>query len=95
MAGEVSINLTNYTVTPPHIAFETVKKEAATLGVEVTGSEIVGLIPKEAMLMAAKYFTPQHAGLTEQQLIHNAIDALGLSQIEEFNPQNKIIEYMI
>ncbi len=93
--AQVSINLTNYTVTPPHIAFETVKKEAATLGVEVTGSEIVGLIPKEAMLMAAKYFTPQPSGLTEHQLIQNAINALGLSQIEEFNPQNKIIEYMI
>ncbi len=93
--AQVSINLTNYTVTPPHIAFETIKKEAATLGVEVTGSEIVGLIPKEALLMAGTYYTPQTNGITEQQIINNAIAALGLSQIEEFNPQNKIIEYMI
>jgi len=94
--AQVSINLTNYTVTPPHIAFEEVRKEAATLGVDVTGSEIVGLVPKEALLMAGKFFSAQADGQqTEEQYIHTAIDRLGLSQLEQFNPQNKIIEYMI
>ncbi len=91
--AQVSINLTNYTITPPHVAFEEVKKEAATLGVEVTGSEIVGLTPLEAMLMAGRYYAPN--ATDEKQLIAIAEEKLGLSQLDKFDPQKKIIEYQL
>jgi glutamate formiminotransferase/formiminotetrahydrofolate cyclodeaminase len=91
--AQVSINLVNYHVTPPHIAFEEVKKEASALGVEVTGSEIVGLTPKEALLMAGKFYD---AGATDEgELLSIAIKRLGLSQLEQFDPQKKIIEYQL
>jgi glutamate formiminotransferase / formiminotetrahydrofolate cyclodeaminase len=96
--AQVSINLTNFNTTPPHIAFEEVKKEAAKLGVEVTGSEIVGLIPRDALLAAGKYYLGDHVknmNLSEMDLIHIAVQYLGLSQFEVFNPNKKIIEYMI
>lgn len=94
--SQVSINLTNYHVTPPHAAFEEVKKEAGKLGVSVTGSEIVGLVPKEALVMAGSFFMPEKtSATTEEQLIQHAVTALGLSQLEPFDPRNKVIEYMI
>jgi glutamate formiminotransferase len=92
--AQVSINLTNYMVTPPHIAFEEVKKEAGKLGVGVTGSEVVGLIPKEALLMAGKYFSDGTAS-GEESLIRTAIERLGLSRLDVFRPETKIIEYMM
>jgi len=92
--AQVSINLTNFNVTPPHVAFEAVKKEARTLGTDVTGSEVVGLIPKEALLAAGKY-CPGPLLIDEGKLIDRAIEYLGLSQIEPFDPRKKIIEYMI
>jgi glutamate formiminotransferase/formiminotetrahydrofolate cyclodeaminase len=91
--AQVSINLVNYHVTPPHIAFEEVKKVAATLGVAATGSEIVGLTPKEALLMAGKFY--DNGSNTEESLIATAIDKLGLSQLDQFDPQKKIIEYQL
>lgn len=91
--AQVSINLNNYTITPPHVAFEQVRREAGTLGIDVTGSEVVGLIPKEALLMAGKFYMKGRA--TEEDLIGKAIEKLGLSQLEPFDPKKKIIEYMI
>jgi glutamate formiminotransferase/formiminotetrahydrofolate cyclodeaminase len=91
--AQVSINLINYHVTPPHVAFEEVKKEAATLGLEVTGSEIVGLTPMEALLMAGRYYAPDLR--TDQELIDAAIRHLGLSQLDRFDPGKKIIEYQL
>ncbi len=96
--AQVSINLTNFNVTPPHIAFEEVKKEAQTLGVEVTGSEIVGLVPKDALITAGKFYLGeqlQTLNVSEMDLINVAIQYLGLNQLETFNPYKKIIEYMI
>jgi len=94
--AQVSINLTNFTVTPPHVAFEEVKREGQKLGVEVTGSEVVGLIPKEALLMAGRYYSGAQAGdAKDDQLIASAIQRLGLNQLEPFDPGKKIIEYMI
>lgn len=94
--AQVSINLTNYTITPPHVAFEEVKKEAQTLGIDVTGSGVVGLIPKEALLMAGRFYLADKADqATEEQLIQQAITSLGLSQLEPFDPKKKVIEYMI
>jgi glutamate formiminotransferase / formiminotetrahydrofolate cyclodeaminase len=96
--AQVSINLTNFHLTPPHIAFEEVKKEAASLDIEVTGSEIVGLIPREALLLAGKYYLADNAKtmkLSEMDLINIAIHYLGLNQLEAFDPNKKIIEYML
>lgn len=89
--AQVSINLVNYRITPPHVAFEEVRKQAASLGVEVTGSEIVGLTPKEALLLAGRYYS-KDAALSEQELIDIAIEKLGLNQLEEFDAARKIIE---
>ena len=96
--AQVSINLTNFNETPPHVAFEEVKKEAERLGVAVTGSEIVGLIPREALLAAGSYYLGDHINnmnVSEMDLIHIAIQYLGLSQFEVFDPNKKIIEYML
>jgi len=94
--AQVSINLTNFNVTPPHVAFEEVKKEAQKLGLNVTGSEVVGLIPKAALIAAGKYYLNDNSGnLTDEAIIFRAIAALGLSQLERFDPKKKIIEYMI
>lgn len=91
---QVSINLTNYNVTPIHVAFEEVKKEAERLGVEVTESEIVGLVPLEAVLQAGKFYS-EGKSLSEQELVNLAIDKLGLSSLNPFLPKEKIIDYMI
>lgn len=91
--AQVSINLTNFTVTPPHVAFEEVKKEAATLGIEVTGSELVGLAPLESMLLAGRFYAPGTAD--EKKLLAVVEEKLGLSQLDKFDPQKKIIEYQL
>jgi glutamate formiminotransferase/formiminotetrahydrofolate cyclodeaminase len=91
--AQVSMNVVDYHVTPPHIAFEEVKKQAAALGVEVTGSEIVGLTPKEALLLAGAHYHPAPA--PEDVLIAVAVEQLGLSQLEPFDPKMKIIEYQL
>lgn len=91
---QVSINLTNYNVTPIHLAFEEVKKEAARLGAEVNGSEIVGLVPLEAMLQAGRFYTSGKE-TNENRLVEEAINNLGLSTLNTFKPEEKIIEYMI
>ena len=89
---QVSMNLQNYKVTPPHVAFEEVKKQAGKFGVHVTGSEVVGLIPKEALLSAGCFYTKE---LSEKQLIAAAVERLGLSQLNKFIPEKKVIEYML
>jgi len=91
---QVSINLTNYNVTPMHVAFEEVKKEAERLGVEVTGSEIVGLVPLEAILQAGKFYS-EGKSLSETELVNLAVEKLGLSSLNPFHPKEKIIDYMI
>jgi glutamate formiminotransferase/formiminotetrahydrofolate cyclodeaminase len=89
--AQVSINLVDYHVTPPHRAFEEVKKEAATFGFRATGSEIVGLTPKEALLLAGKYYAGGDV-LDDDALIDLAVDHLGLSQLEKFERHKKVIE---
>ena len=91
--AQVSINLTNFLVTPPHVAFEEVKKEAATFGVQVTGSELVGLSPLEAMLVAGRFYSPHVKN--EKDLLTVASEKLGLSELDTFDPQKKIIEYQL
>ena len=91
---QVSMNLTNYNVTPVHVAFEEVKKEANRLGVKVTGSEIVGLVPLEALLQAGKFYSNGKYS-DENSLVDLAIEKLGLNDLSEFKKEEKIIDYMI
>jgi len=90
--AQVSINLIDYHRTPPHVAFEEVKKEAVLLGINATGSEIVGLTPKEALLMAGLFYA-NSKDLSEDTLLDLAVEKLGLSQLEPFDKWKKIIEY--
>jgi glutamate formiminotransferase / formiminotetrahydrofolate cyclodeaminase len=95
--AQVTVNLNNYHVTPPHILFEEVKKDAKDLNVAVTGSEIVGVVPLEAILMAADYYIEKENLfiLDEDQKVRLAIERLGLNSVALFNPEEKIIEYII
>ncbi len=94
--AQVSINLTNFHVTPPHVAFEEVRREAQKIGVTVNGSEVVGLIPKEALIIAGKFYSALAGSTTDEQvLIRHAIDYLGLNRLEPFASEKKIIEYML
>jgi glutamate formiminotransferase / formiminotetrahydrofolate cyclodeaminase len=95
--AQISINLDNYKITPPHVAFEECVKDAKELNLAVAGSELVGLIPLEAMLMAADYYI-QNENLfiiDEKQKIRLAIERMGLSSISQFIPEKRIIEYML
>jgi glutamate formiminotransferase/formiminotetrahydrofolate cyclodeaminase len=91
---QVSMNLTNYNITPIHTAFEEVKNEAKRLGIEVTGSEIVGLVPLEALLQAGLFYSEEE-NLNENELLDLAVEKLGLSDLHEFRKEEKIIDYMI
>lgn len=96
--AQISINLTNINVTPVHIAFDEVCKKADARGIRVTGSELVGLIPLKAMLDAGKYFLRKQkrsTGVSESELIKIAVKSLGLDELTPFNPEEKIIEYML
>jgi glutamate formiminotransferase/formiminotetrahydrofolate cyclodeaminase len=94
--AQVSINLVDYETTPPHVAFEEVKAQARSLGVDATGGEIIGLTPLEALVVAGRHYSPPGgAVLPEEELLRLAVEHLGLSQLEPFNPRTKIIEYMI
>jgi glutamate formiminotransferase/formiminotetrahydrofolate cyclodeaminase len=95
--AQVSVNLTNYRVTPPHVLFESVKTEAEKLNVGVAGSEIVGLIPLQAMLMAADYYIEKENLfiLEEDQKIRLVVERLGLNSVAAFDPKKKIIEYLV
>ncbi|MDD3181024.1 MAG: glutamate formimidoyltransferase [Opitutaceae bacterium] len=94
--AQVSINLVNYTVTPPHVAFEAVNEEAAKLGLRVTGSQLIGLIPLEPLLAAGRFYLRKQGkstGVPESELVDVAIQSLGLDQLGEFDPSKKVIEY--
>ena len=96
--AQISINLTNINITPVHIAFDEVCKKADARGIRVTGSELVGLIPLKAMLDAGKYFLQKQqrsTGVSEKELIKIAVKSIGLDELGPFDPQKKIIEYML
>ena len=96
--AQVSINLVDFDVTPPHLAFDVIAEEARKRGLRVTGSELVGLIPLEAMLQAGRHYLErqgQSLGLPERQIVETAIQSLGLREISEFDPDEKIIEYRL
>lgn len=91
---QVSINMTNFTVTGLNVAFEEVKKEAARLGAAVTGSEIVGLVPRQALIDAGRFYANDES-LSDEELVDKAIEALGLSDLAPFDKTNKIIDNLI
>jgi len=96
--AQISLNLTNISVTPVHVAFEEACKKAQERGIRVTGSELVGLIPLKAITDAGKYFLRKQqrsVGVSENELIKIAVKSLGLDDLKPFNPKEKIIEYMI
>ncbi len=96
--AQISINLTNYKVTPPHLVLEKVRELAAAMGVRVTGSELVGLIPKAALLEAGKYYLEQMnecAGIPEKMIMETAIQSMGLAELAPFDLDKKVIEYAI
>ena len=94
--AQVSYNLTNYKITPPHLVFEESQKEAEKLGLRVTGSELVGLIPLDALKQAGRYFLEKQGktgGVPEEEIIHIAVKSLGLDELSPFDPMQKVIEY--
>ncbi|NQU34015.1 MAG: glutamate formimidoyltransferase [Bacteroidetes bacterium] len=96
--AQISMNLTNISITPVHIAYDEVWKKADARGVRVTGSELVGLIPLEAMLEAGRYFLRKQersVGVDNDELIRIAIKSMGLAELKPFKPKERIIEYML
>jgi glutamate formiminotransferase/formiminotetrahydrofolate cyclodeaminase len=96
--AQVSMNLTDIAVTPLHAAFDETCRRAEARGVRVTGSELVGLVPLDALLDAGRYFLrKQHrsAGVSEGELIRIAVSSLGLDQLSPFKPEERIIEYRL
>ena len=96
--AQVSMNLTNISITPVHIAFDECVKSAYNRGMRVTGSELVGLIPLKAMLDAGAYFLKKQqrsTGVSEQELIKIAVKSMGLDELGPFKPEERIIEYLL
>jgi glutamate formiminotransferase/formiminotetrahydrofolate cyclodeaminase len=96
--AQLSLNLTDISITPVHIAFEEACAKAAERGIRVTGSELVGLIPLQSMLDAADYFLNKQErslGISEEEKIKIAIKSLGLADLAPFHPNEKIIEYVL
>ena len=96
--AQLSLNLTDINVTPTHIAFDEACEKARLRGVRVTGSEIVGLVPLKVMIDAADYFLKkQHrsTGISESEKIKIAVKSLGLDDLAPFNPEERVIEYLI
>ncbi len=93
--AQISINFTNYKETPVHTVFDEAAREAEKLGLRVTGSELVGLIPKEALLMAGRHYLETQGkspGVPERELIRTAVISLGLNDVSPFDADKKIIE---
>ena len=96
--AQVSMNMTNLAVTPLHVAFDEVCRAADARGVRVTGTEIVGLVPKKALVDAGRYFLRKQqrsTGVPEKELVRIAIESMGLSNLKEFKPEEKIVEYIL
>ena len=96
--AQVSMNLTNVGVTPLHIAFDEICKKASERGIRITGTEIVGLVPKKTLIDAGKHFLRKQersTGIDEREIIKIAIKSMGLDDLRPFNPDEKIIEYML
>lgn len=96
--AQVSMNITDIALTPLHVAFDEVCRAANERGIRVTGTEIVGLVPKRTLIEAGKYFLrKQHrsVGVAESEIIRMAVKSMGLDELKPFKPEEKIIEYML
>ena len=96
--AQISMNLTNVAVTPLHHAFDEVVRKADARGIRVTGSELVGLVPLKSMIDAGKYFLAKQQsskGVSDRELIHIAVKSMGLDELAPFDPDKKIIEYVL
>jgi len=96
--AQISMNLTDIAVTPVHIAFDAVCESAASRGIRVTGSELVGLMPLHSLLDAGKYFLKKQkrsAGLPDEEILKIAVKSLGLDELKPFNPRERVIEYLL
>src|ERR1700719_2173242 len=96
--AQVSMNLTNIEETPLHVAFDACVESASKRGMRVTGSEIVGMVPKKCLVDAGKYFLRKQKwseGVAEEELIDIAVRSMGLSELKPFDPKEKVIEFKI
>ena len=96
--AQVSMNITDINTTPLHVAFDEVCRAAQARGLRVTGTEIVGLVPKRTLIEAGRYFLEkQHrsTGISEDEIMKIAIKSMGLDDLKPFNPKEKVIEYLI
>lgn len=96
--AQISMNLTDITVTPLHVAYDTVFERANARGLRVTGSELVGVVPLQAMLDAGKYFLRKQkrsTGISDSEIIKIAVKSMGLDELYPFDPKKKIIEYIL
>ena len=96
--AQISMNLTDITVCKVHEAYEAVKKKSEERGIRVTGSELVGLIPKQALLDAGRFYLAMQersAGIPESEIIKIAVKSLGLDELKPFDPKKKVIEYLL
>lgn len=96
--AQVSMNITDIATTPLHVAFDEVTRAAAARGIRVTGTEIVGLVPKRTLIEAGRYFLHKQqrsSGVSENEILRMAIKSMGLDELYAFKPEDKIIEMMI
>lgn len=96
--AQVSMNMTNINVTPLHVAFDEVCRCAQARGIRVTGTEIVGLVPKRSLIEAGRYFLQKQnrsTGIPEEDIIKIAVKSMGLDDLKPFNPREKVIEYIM
>lgn len=96
--AQVSMNITDMNATPLHVAFDEVCRAAAARGIRVTGTEIVGLVPKRALVDAGRYFLHKQqrsTGLPESEIVRMAIKSMGLDELKPFNTREKVVEYIL
>jgi glutamate formiminotransferase/formiminotetrahydrofolate cyclodeaminase len=96
--AQVSMNITNISDTPLHIAFEEVSRCASNRGIRVSGCEIVGLVPKKVLIEAGKYYLAKQnrsLGVDEEEMIKIAVKSMGLDDLKPFDPKEKVIEYLL
>lgn len=96
--AQVSMNITDINATPLHVAFDEVCRAAQARGLRVTGTEIVGLVPKRTLIEAGKYFLKKQCrstGISDEEIMKIAVKSMGLDDLKPFNPKEKVIEYLI
>ncbi len=96
--AQVSMNITDINTTPLHVAFDEVCRAAQARGLRVTGTEIVGLVPKRTLIEAGRYFLEKQqrsTGIAEEEIMKIAVKSMGLDDLKPFNPKEKVVEFLI